>query len=63
MYLYTDEINECQTSNNCDVNAVCTDLEIGYTCTCRLGYIGDGTRCIKSSKWTYSMMEEMYIAF
>ena len=61
MYLYTVEMNECQTSNNCDVNAVCTDLETGYMCTCRLGYIGNGTRCIKSSKWTFSIHDGEYV--
>ena len=56
MCLYTGVFNECQTThNNCDVNAVSTDLERGYTCTCRIGYTGDGTRCTKSSKLNYKM--------
>ena len=56
---YAGVFNECQTTlNNCDVNAICTDLERGYTCTCRVGYIGDGTRCTKPSKLTYKVVSK-----
>ena len=31
--------DECASRNNdCDNNAYCTDLERGYTCTCKSGY-------------------------
>lgn len=34
-------INECMDSklNSCDQNAVCTDLEEGYTCKCKASFI------------------------
>ncbi|XP_078384224.1 uncharacterized protein LOC144666717 [Oculina patagonica] len=33
--------------DNCDVNAVCKNTYSSYTCTCKAGYTGDGTRCQK----------------
>ena len=30
---------------DCDVNAVCTNSEGNYTCTCKDGYDGDGKNC------------------
>ena len=50
LFLNTAVFNECQTSlHNCDVNAICTDLEQGYTCSCELGYVGDGQTCTDKS--------------
>ena len=50
----TAVFNECQTSlHNCDVNAICTDLEQGYTCRCKLGYVGDGLICTDKSGELY----------
>ena len=41
-------INECLDSslNNCHVNAQCIDRPIGYKCTCREHYVGDGRSCL-----------------
>jgi len=45
--LITDMIDECATSlHDCHVNAVCTDMESGYTCACNQPYIGNGRACI-----------------
>jgi hypothetical protein len=38
--------NECETeSDNCDVNATCTDTAGGFDCACNSGYDGDGVIC------------------
>ena len=45
------DINECATgSENCDVNAVCTNTDGSFTCTCQSGYAGDGVTCHKNGK-------------
>ena len=43
-------IDECETTNplyqdNCHVNADCTNVDPGFTCTCKAGYAGDGVDC------------------
>ena len=46
--LFIDLIDECATSlHNCHANAVCTDLENGFTCACSPAYAGDGRTCIR----------------
>ena len=45
---FISDINECALGmDNCDRNADCTDTEGSFTCTCELGYTGDGTTCSK----------------
>jgi cysteine-rich repeat protein len=43
------DINECQSddpgANDCDVNATCTNSPGSFRCTCKEGYVGDGTSC------------------
>ena len=40
------DINECNAeTDNCDVNAKCTNTEGSFTCTCNKGYTGDGETC------------------
>ncbi|MCB9657503.1 MAG: hypothetical protein H6726_07635 [Sandaracinaceae bacterium] len=42
-----DDVNECDTANGgCDLNAACANnLGAPPTCTCNVGYGGDGTTC------------------
>ena len=38
--------DECvDGTNDCDVNATCTDTDDGFDCTCNDGYEGDGKTC------------------
>eukprot|EP00736_Rhodelphis_marinus_P001593 Rmarinus@m.16044 len=38
--------NECLTGeHNCDPHASCNDVTGGFTCSCNIGYSGDGTEC------------------
>ena len=40
------DINECEMDPMpCDANADCTDTSGSFTCTCRLGYTGNGFAC------------------
>ena len=44
--VYTD-IDECTTgTHNCDMNALCTDTDGSFNCTCNSGYEGNGTLCL-----------------
>ena len=45
------DIDECseEPSNECDVNAECTNTEGSYTCKCRDGYLGDGKNCSRNN--------------
>ena len=41
------DIDECRNkSHTCDVNAVCSNTQGSYNCTCKPGYSGDGKKCI-----------------
>ena len=46
LFLHVD-INECESGalNNCHENAQCTNTEGSFTCSCNLGYTGDGVNC------------------
>ena len=40
------DVDECATNkDNCDANAVCTDTKDGFTCACKTGFSGNGTKC------------------
>ena len=40
------DIDECiGTTNNCDSNAMCTNIPGSFTCTCNQGYAGNGATC------------------
>ena len=40
------DIDECDDGTDaCHVNAVCTNTKGSYTCTCDVGYSGDGFQC------------------
>ena len=44
-FLFID-IDECiEGTEDCDVNAVCTDTYGSFTCTCKAGFEGDGETC------------------
>ncbi|EDO28162.1 predicted protein [Nematostella vectensis] len=39
------DVNECDTSNPCHVNATCTNTVGSYECSCKPGLVGDGLKC------------------
>ena len=39
------EIDECIPVSPCHANATCNNTEGSYTCTCNIGYSGDGITC------------------
>ena len=42
------DIDECSgDKNNCDLDAVCTNIEGSYNCTCKEGFVGDGKSCTR----------------
>ncbi len=50
MHTYTHvstDINECVelSDNNCHSNATCTNINGGFNCACREGFLGEGTAC------------------
>ena len=49
------DINECATdTDNCDINADCTNTEGSFTCTCHSLYYGDGYSCSRKSSLNVS---------
>jgi hypothetical protein len=58
-YFLLSDIDECsnESTNDCDVNANCTNSPGSYNCQCRDGHIGDGKNCsgIEYSEFTESL--------
>ena len=47
--IYSD-INECdRNTDNCSEDAQCTDSDGSFTCTCNIGYHGDGVICTSNA--------------
>ena len=46
-YLYFVDVDECSSTetNDCDPNALCTNIEGSYVCRCLNGFLGDGRNC------------------
>ena len=46
LLLYLIDIDECETgTDNCDIDATCTNIAGNFSCTCNQGYHGDGVSC------------------
>jgi hypothetical protein len=48
--MYFTDYDECNPPENihipdCGPNAICTNLDLTYNCTCLEGYIGNGINC------------------
>ena len=41
-------------SDNCDINAACTNTDGSFTCACDTGYSGNGTHCTNVNECTGS---------
>ena len=40
------DVDECSMDlDDCHFNAVCSNIEDGFMCTCKSGYTGNGTDC------------------
>ena len=46
--LFIADIDECANggSDDCDLNALCTNTEGSYVCRCVKGFVGDGQMCV-----------------
>ena len=42
--IFSVDVNEC-LGNPCDKNATCGNTAGSFTCTCNIGYTGNGTHC------------------
>ncbi len=50
VYGYFSDIDECATNtDNCNENALCTDVEGSFECVCNTGFSGDGVSCASES--------------
>lgn len=50
MFHETTDVNECDFDlDNCHTHAMCTNLDVGFNCTCISGYGGNGSYC--ESQW------------
>ena len=48
------DINECGImTDNCDVNADCTNTPGSFNCVCRAGFTGDGINCAGNVLYHY----------
>ena len=44
--IHVTDVNECAVgTNDCNVNASCTNTEGSFTCTCHKEFYGDGVSC------------------
>jgi len=45
-YIFYSDIDECvTTTDNCDTNADCSNNAGSFSCSCNVGYFGDGETC------------------
>ena len=44
VYLYLD-VDECKPTSSCHNDATCKNLPGNFTCSCNVGYSGDGFTC------------------
>ena len=51
-FFYSD-IDECNSSNGCDVNAHCHNNPGSYSCSCKIGFDGDGKTCAGKLRSNY----------
>ncbi|CAD7671475.1 unnamed protein product [Nyctereutes procyonoides] len=50
--------DECGSGqHNCDENAICTNTVRGHSCTCKPGYVGNGTICRDIDECTEGIIE------
>ncbi|XP_022777886.1 uromodulin-like, partial [Stylophora pistillata] len=55
--VFLPDINECSNGNHvCDVNANCTNTRGSHDCTCKKGYVGNGTSCQAEECLNYSSL-------
>ena len=47
---YIADVDECTSANACSVHAICINTIGSHTCTCKLGYQGNGTICEGTAK-------------
>ena len=46
LIVYQLDIDECETdTDNCDVNANCSNTKGSFQCACNAGFSGDGVVC------------------
>ena len=51
LYFVFADLDECNThTHNCDINADCANTVGSYSCTCKVGYTGNGQNCNGESK-------------
>jgi len=63
IFFYLD-INECSTNNGgCDTQAVCTNTPGNFSCTCKLGFFGDGFSCSGTSLYFLNYWFYFFIYF
>ena len=49
------DYDECTSgTNNCDFNAICTNVQGGFYCTCMAGFTGDGINCKPLGPFSFS---------
>ena len=59
-YLSLVDTNECFTgTDNCSLNAVCTNIPGSFTCACNQGYTGDGVSCV--GKYQYRDIMTIFV--
>jgi len=59
------DINECERdTDNCHVNATCTDVMGSFVCTCNSGFEGNGVNCMsKEFLYTFLLRERMSLTY
>ena len=62
MYVVNNsDADECSLDlDNCHHNAICTNIEDGFVCTCNTGYTGNGSHCESKLSFVYLVIQQTY---
>ncbi len=58
--IHPADIDECLSQHSCHPDANCTNVKGSFNCTCKHGYLGNGSDCQGGSCWSSMVYDVGY---